>query len=43
MAYPVNSKINPYNQQQQMTMGMNSDSAGNGVCYGVKHPSNSGL
>lgn len=34
MAYPVNSKINPYNQQQQMTMGMNSDSVGNGVAMG---------
>lgn len=39
MAYPVNSKINPYNQQQQMTMGMNSDSVGNnGVAMGLNTP-----
>lgn len=37
MAYPVNSKINPYNQQQ-MTMGMNSDSAVNGVAMGLNTP-----
>lgn len=34
MSYPINSKINPY--QQQTPMGMNSDSAGNnGVPMGV--------
>lgn len=38
MAYPVNSKISPYNQQQQMTMGMNSDSAANGVAMGLNTP-----
>lgn len=36
MAYPINSKINPY--QQQQTMGMNSDSAVNGVPMGLNTP-----
>lgn len=36
MAYPINSKINPY--QQQQTMGMNSDTAVNGVPMGLNTP-----
>lgn len=35
MSYPINSKINPYNQQQQMPMGMNSDSSGNSTPMGL--------
>lgn len=33
MAYPINSKINPY--QQQTPMGMNSDSSGNNTPMGL--------